>query len=53
MINLYSRRFSIFRGWQWKHERICTNETANTWLIIFERDEPDIEFKLSVDKPTI
>lgn len=53
MIKLWSKRFDSAYGWRWHIERECCSETAKQWLDVFSKDEPHIEFKLSVNKPRI
>ena len=36
----------------WRLERLCDVDTADTWLSIFRKDEPDAHFKLSINKPS-
>lgn len=50
-VNLYSKRFSISRGWHWKLERVCNKDVASNWLKVFTKDEPMIEFKLATKQP--
>jgi hypothetical protein len=50
-LSLWSRRFSVARGWEWKIERGITPENANEWLRAFRKDEPGIEFKVSRSRP--
>ena len=52
-VNLYSKRFSISRGWHWRIERICEADSSEKWLKIFSEDEPEIEFKLSKKLPKL
>lgn len=35
----------------WVLVRMCSTETAQQWLVIFQRDEPNDKFKLSKRKP--
>ena len=49
--NLYSKRFTIARGWHWKLERECLEENAKSWLEVFQKDEPSITFKISKKTP--
>ena len=51
--NLWSKRYSHARGWHWKFERECYPNTANAWLGVFQQDEPDVEFVLSIKKPKV
>ncbi|MCK9530444.1 MAG: hypothetical protein M0R77_07775 [Gammaproteobacteria bacterium] len=52
-INLYSKRWSVARGLHWQLERECSKENAQAWLAVFQKDEPEIEFKLSKKKPKL
>ena len=36
----------------WKHERNVTNETAASWLQVFQRDAPKETFVVACKKPT-
>lgn len=36
----------------YKHERNVTNETAASWLQVFQRDEPAATFVIACKKPT-
>lgn len=47
MIGLYSKRWSVAKGWHWKHERDCFETTADEWLRLFQTDESDVTFRLS------
>jgi hypothetical protein len=51
MLNLYSKRFSTARGWYWKLERDTLPENAKAWLAVFQKDEPEIEFKVAAKTP--
>jgi hypothetical protein len=53
MLKLWSRRFNIGHGNHWKLERECILETAIEWLKIFQKDEPNTYFILSVRKPKV
>ena len=44
---LYSHRWTPARGWHWKYERECEEDTAQDWLEVFKEDEPNITFRLS------
>lgn len=35
----------------WSLARGCTAETALMWLAVFQKDEPDVAFKLSPRRP--
>lgn len=52
-INLYSKRWSVSNGLHWHLERECSMENAQGWLALFQKDEPEIEFKLAKKKPKI
>jgi len=49
--NLWSKRYSVARGWYWKYERDVTDFSADGWVEIYEKDEPNVEFRVSVQKP--
>lgn len=51
--NLWSKRWNPARGHHWKLERECSIENSFAWLEVFQKDEPDVEFKLSEKKPRI
>lgn len=53
MIKLFALRFSIGYGWQWVHERDCAIATANEWLAVFRKSEPDVRFVLTNRKPKV
>lgn len=44
-------RYNAITG-EWKLERTCAPETAEEWLKIFQKDEPEASFKLSRKKPS-
>lgn len=44
-------RFDENRG-AWTLERRCESESGNRWLEVFQKDEPDVQFQLSVKKPS-
>jgi hypothetical protein len=48
---LWSKRFSTAQGHHWKIERECLQETAQQWLEVFQKDEPDVKFVISSNKP--
>jgi hypothetical protein len=35
----------------WKLARTCDIGTAHQWLLVFQKDEPDVTFKLSPKRP--
>jgi hypothetical protein len=37
----------------WEHQRECELETAQRWLEVFQKDEPEELFKLSKNKPKL
>ena len=43
-------RYNQVTGY-WTHERSCLPETAEQWLAVFQKDEPDAYFKISKHKP--
>lgn len=49
---LWSARWSTAQGWYWKHERECLPTTGSDWLTVFQRDEPEVLFKLSEKTPS-
>jgi hypothetical protein len=51
MTTLWAKRHSVAYGWRWTHERQCSPDTAQEWLAVFQRDEPNISFALSDRKP--
>ena len=53
MIKLWSYRWTVAKGYNWKLERVCSNDDAKKWLAVFECDEPTIVFSLSTSKPRI
>lgn len=50
-LKLWARRYSFVRGFQWVAEREVTQETAQAWLELFKKDEPDVRFMVSDKKP--
>ncbi len=50
--NIFSLRHSVARGYHWKFERECTEETAQQWLAIFRADEPDVTFVAQIKTPS-
>jgi len=49
MIGLW--KYNKITGY-WNLERQCAAETADQWLEVFQKDEPDEIFKLSLRKPS-
>lgn len=47
MIGLYSKRWSVAKGWHWKYERDCSEENIYEWLRVFQMDEPGVTFRFS------
>lgn len=43
-------RYNQITGY-WRIERTCSRRTADDWLTIFRRDEPNAIFTLSENKP--
>jgi hypothetical protein len=35
----------------WDHQRTCDESTAETWLGVFQKDEPDEAFALAKHRP--
>lgn len=52
-MKLYAKRWTAAWGWQWIAERDVTAETADGWLHVFRKDEPDVTFVVSSKKPRI
>lgn len=50
-ITLWAYRWTTARGYQWKAERTCSGENAADWLALYQRDEPEVHFRLAVNKP--
>lgn len=50
-LKLYSLRTSIARGAHWVVERECAIATANEWLAVFRKSEPEVTFVLAYSKP--
>lgn len=50
-LKLYSRRWSVAKGNHWVVERDVTEDTAARWLALFEKDEPNVLFKVCKRKP--
>lgn len=51
MITLWSIRYRVAIGWYFRLERECLESTAQAWIDAFKRDEPEVTFILSVNKP--
>jgi len=43
-------RFNPITGY-WVYEREVLPETANDWLKLYQTDEPNVQFKISTNKP--
>lgn len=50
---LWAKRWNVAHGVTWSKERSVTPDTAENWLAIFQKDEPEIEFRLSDKKPRV
>jgi hypothetical protein len=50
-MNIYANRYSPAHGWQWTLERDCLPENADSWLAIFQEDEPDVTFVAATKRP--
>ena len=50
-LRIWSRRFSVAKGWHWESERIVSDATADAWLAVFHHDEPDQLFILARTEP--
>lgn len=48
---LWSKRYSVAQGNHWKLERECLESTAQQWLEVFRKDEPEVLFVVSHNKP--
>ena len=48
---LWAKRYSTAWGWHWVIQREVMTETADSWLNVFRKDEPSIEFLVSNKKP--
>lgn len=53
MLTLWSKRWSVAEGSHWKRERECDETSAPTWLAVFSKDEPGVEFKLAARRPRV
>ena len=53
LMKLYSYRWSVAYGNHWKIEREVSDDTANDWLKVFQRDEPAVDFVVSKRKPRV
>lgn len=51
LTTIWSRRFSIARGWHIKRERNCPPEEAEAWLRVFRGDEPEVAFAAARGRP--
>lgn len=43
-------RYNPITGY-WDYERDCDDDTADQWLTVFQKDDPEGLFKLSKMKP--
>lgn len=50
---LWALRTSVARGKEWKAERKVTDDNAQQWLEVFQKDEPDTQFVVSDKKPKV
>lgn len=50
-LTLWSLRTSVAKGNHFVSERKVTEETAQQWLEIFRKDEPNVLFLVSDTKP--
>lgn len=50
---LWALRSSVARGKEWVAERKVSDETAQKWLEVFQKDEPAIQFTISDKKPKV
>jgi len=44
-------KFNRITGY-WNHQRVVEKETADRWLLVYQRDEPEEFFKLSRNQPS-
>ena len=51
-LKIWAKRFTVARGWMWLACREVSPHEADQWLVVFQRDEPEIEFRLSYGQPT-
>lgn len=49
---LWSKRYSVAKGNHWVNEREVNEETAQAWLSVFRKDEPNVLFLVSIRKPS-
>lgn len=52
-LSLWSLRNSIAYGEHFKRERYCSKKTAQEWLDIYSKDEPNVLFVISAKKPML
>lgn len=50
---LWAKRTSVAKGNHFKAEREVTEETAQSWLKVYQDDEPNVCFLVSARKPKI
>ena len=50
-LSLWSKRWSVARGWIWVHERRVSEDTKDAWMKIFKTAEPDVDFVVNKKKP--
>ena len=51
-LHLWALRWTVARGWQWEKMREVTHDTAQQWLEIFKKDEPEVRFTVNTSKPS-
>jgi hypothetical protein len=49
---LFSLRYSVARGWHYKHERNAEDAEVQDWLKVFREDEPEVRFFVANRMPT-
>lgn len=52
-LTLWAGRTSVTRGYEFVAERGVTEETAQQWLAVFRKDEPNVIFIVSARKPSV
>ena len=52
-LSIWSYRFGVARGRQWVKEREADSlQHARMWIDVFQDDEPQVKFCVSIAKPT-
>lgn len=50
---LWAKRWDSAYGWRWHNQRDVSADNAESWLGVFHKDEPTVEFVISYRKPRL